>query len=137
MEIFFYLLDVVDVVPARTAGGLDYSFYIVVAATIGVETLAMWLMKYNPFGKSLLHSFLCNIASLVLGFLLYEMVPGLFAADKIPNLLLMLLLTMAAELPVLYLLNRQQDIKKTLLVCGIMNVITYFLFYLFIITVAR
>lgn len=136
MENFFYLLDVVDVVPARTAGGLDYSFYIVVAATIGVEALVMWLMKYNPFGKSLLHSLICNIASLVLGFLLFELVPGLFAADKIPNLLLMLLLTIGAELPVLHLLNRQQNFTKTLAVCGIMNIVTYVLFYIFIKTVA-
>lgn len=130
MDIYF--LDVVDVVPARSAGGLDYSFYLVVAATILAEGAIMWWMKYNPLGRSLLHSFLANAASLAAGFLLYEVVPGLFLPFVLLNLAAMLLITIAVELPVLYLLNKRQVFRFTLSVCAMMNVISYLLFYLYI-----
>lgn len=137
MGLPLYLLDVVDVVPARSPAGLDYSFYLIVAATILIEAVVMLLMKYNIFGKSLLHSFIVNTASLVLGFLLFEVVPELFVASKIHNLLAMLLITIIAELPLLYLLNRQQPFKQTAWVCIVMNIVTYLLFYLFIIFISR
>lgn len=137
MGLPLYLLDVVDVVPARSSAGPDSSFYLIVAATILVEAVVMLLMKYNTFGKSGLHSFIVNIVSLALGFLLFEMVPELFVADKIPNLVAMLLITIIAELPFLYLLNKQCPFKQTIRVCISMNIVTYLLFYLFIILIAK
>lgn len=128
----FFFLDVVDVVPARSAGGLDYSFYLVLAATILVEAGIMLGVKYNPFGKSLLHSFVANVASVATGFLLFELVPDLFDPYNIPKLLGMLLITVCIELPVLYLFNKQQSLRQTLRVCILMNAVTYFLFWLYI-----
>lgn len=129
---YFFFLDVVDVVPARSAGGLGYIFYLVLAATILVEAGIMLGVKYNPFGKSLLHSFVVNAASVASGFLLFELVPDLFDPYKIPKLLGMFLVTVGIELPVLYLLNKQQSLRQTIRVCLLMNAVTYFLFWLYI-----
>lgn len=133
----FMLLDVVDVVPAKTAGALDYSFYLTIAATILVEAVVMLLMKYNAFAKSLLHALVANLVSVVAGFLLFELVPALFAPYHLLKLLVMLLITIAIELPVLYFLNRQKVFQQTLRAAVVMNVVSYTLFYLYFILIAR
>lgn len=133
----FMLLDVVDVVPAKTAGALDYSFYLIVAATILVEALVMLLMKYNDFGRSLLHALIVNVVSVAAGFLLYELWPALFAPYKLLHLLGLLFVTILIEMPVLHLLNKSKSFKGTDIAAVLMNVISYFLFYLYIMLFTR
>lgn len=132
-----FLLDVVDVVPAKSGNGLDYTFYLLVAVTILAEAGVMRLMKYNDFSRSLLHSFVANLASLAAGFLLIKVLPDLFSATTIVNLLALMLITIAVELPVLYLFNKTKPFRSTLTVCVVMNIASYILFYLYINIFAR
>ena len=126
-----FLLDVVDVVPARS-NGPDASFYLVVAGTILAEAGMMWWMRYNAFLRSLLHSFIANAVSLAAGFLLIDLLPKIFNSYGLSNLFVLMLITIAIELPVLYLLNRSKVFKQTLLAVIFMNVISYLLFFLYI-----
>ena len=124
----FYLLDVVDA-PVVHSG---YRIFIaIVALTILVEALVMLLMKYNLFKKALLDSFLVNIASLVIGFVLAELVNDIFNSYKLPDLLLLCAITIGVESGILYGLNRKHRVLKTLGTCVVMNLASYFLFYLF------
>lgn len=130
------LLDVVDVVPARDNSPL-YRFLLVVALTVITEAVVMTLFRYNRFVKSMGHSVLVNGISLALGFALIEWAPGLFYTGNISNLLLLFLVTLLAETPVLYLLNRIKPPGETIRISLLMNLLTYILFYFYIIYFAR
>ena len=121
-----YILDVVDAGVSRS---VDLTLVAVISVTILVEAIVMLLMKYNNFGKSLLHSLILNLTSVAVGYLLVETVPALFGNYDIPHLLLLMLVTIAVELPLLYLLNRNKPAKKTILVTSLVNLVTYTLFY--------
>lgn len=127
MQLFF--LDVVD---AEVSRSVDLTLVVVVAVTILVEMLLMWVMKYNPFGKSLLDSGIVNMASLAAGYVLLEMVPGLFGKFDIPSLLILMLITIAVELPLLYLLNRKKPFLLTLGMASFINGVSYLLFYIWV-----
>lgn len=129
-------LDVVDVVPARDNSPL-YRFLLVVALTVITEAVIMNLSRYNRFIKSLGHSVLVNGISLALGFALIEWAPGLFEVGNMRNLLVLFLITLLAETPVLYLLNRIKPPGITIRVSLLMNLLTYILFYFYIIYFAR
>ncbi len=124
MQLFF--LDVVDADISRSA---DLTPVAVIAITILAEAVVMLLMKYNSFGKSLLHSLILNLASVAVGYILVETVPALFGNYDIPHLLLLMLITIAVELPLLYLLNRKKPVRDTILAASLVNLVTYILFY--------
>lgn len=124
MEFFF--LDVVDAGVSRT---VDLTLVVVLALTILAEAIVMLLMKYNSFGKSLLHSLVLNIASAAIGYLLVETLPALFGNYDIPHLLLLMLITIVVECPLLYLLNRKKPVRETILAASLINIVTYILFY--------
>jgi hypothetical protein len=126
----FFFLDVVDADVSRP---VDLTFLAVITVTILVEALLMWLLRYNKIPRSLLHSFIINAASLAVGYLLLEIAPGLFGRYRIPDLLLLLLITIAVELPLLYLLNKQKAISQTVKTASLVNLATYLLFYIYII----
>ena len=126
------LLDVVDVVPAKTAGYLDRSFYLTLALTIAVEALLMRWMQYQSWGKSLLHALVINLVSVVAGFLFYELMPGLFDPQVLLKFLCLFGLTVLAEAPVLQLLNRSKPWRKTWLTALVINAVTYLLFFIFL-----
>jgi hypothetical protein len=127
MDLFF--LDVVDVVPARSADGPGIDFYLLLAVTILAEAGILYLLRHNLFGKALLHSFAVNAASLAAGFLLIEWIPGLFVPDTLMNLLLLWLITVAIETPLLFLLNRKTAVRTTIKASLVMNLVTYLIFY--------
>ena len=127
MQIFF--IDVVDADVSRPA---DLTFLAVIAVTIFVEALLMWLLRYTNFRNSLLDSFIINAASVAAGYLLLEIAPGLFGRYDIPHLLLLLLITIAVELPLLYLLHKRKSILQTVKTASLVNLATYLLFYLYI-----
>lgn len=125
-----YFLDVVDADVSRP---VDLTFLAVIGVTILVEAIVLLLLRYNNFQRSLLHSFAVNAGSLAAGYLLLEILPGLFGVYNIPRLLLLMLITIAVELPLLYLLNRKKPQRRTIVAVSLMNLVTYFLFYLYII----
>ena len=135
MDLFF--LDVVDVVPARSASGPGIDFYLLFAVTILAEAGIMVLFRYNLLGKALLHCFAVNAASLAAGFLLIEWIARLFLPDSFINLLLLWLITVVIETPLLYLMNRKTAIRNTLKVSLVMNILTYLIFYGYITFFAR
>lgn len=121
-----------DVVDAGISGYIDRTFLIVLSLTIVVEAVVMLLAKYNRLQLALLHSLIVNIVSTAFGYLLLKLLPGLFNEYSIVNLLLLLLITIAVETVVLYLLNRKHPVVQTLKVCVVMNLVSYILFYFFI-----
>lgn len=121
-----YFLDVVDADVSRSA---DLALVAVIAGTILAEAIVMLLMKYNAFGKALLQSLILNLASVAVGYVLLEMVPSLFGNKDIPLLMLLMLITIAVELPLLYLLNRNKPLKETILAASLINLVSYLLFY--------
>lgn len=124
-----YILDVVDADVSRS---VDLTLVAVIAITILAEAVVMLLLKYNNFGKSLLHSLILNLASVAVGYVLLETVPALFGNYEIPQLLLLLLITVAVELPLLYLLNRNRPVKETIITASLINLVTYILFYCYV-----
>ncbi|HYC40921.1 MAG TPA: hypothetical protein VEB63_10605 [Chitinophagaceae bacterium] len=94
-------------------------------AAILLEAGLMRWMKYAlRFGKALLDSFLANIASLALGFLLIR-VGTLFTTFTTGTLLLFYFITVAVETAVLYMLNRDKLFTRTLVTAMIINLASY------------
>ncbi|HRG81673.1 MAG TPA: hypothetical protein PLO99_04105 [Chitinophagaceae bacterium] len=125
----YLLLDVVDVVPAREANGPGLGFYLLLGITILAEAALMRGLKYQQWGPALFQSLLANLASLAIGFLLLEWVPGLFFPNELLNLAALWLITVLIETPVLYLLNRQKILTSTIKVSLLINLLSYLLFY--------
>jgi hypothetical protein len=122
----FYFLDVVD---AGVSSSIDWMLILVLAITIVVEALVMLLLKYNSFKKSLLDAFVVNVASILVGFLLLKFAHHFFNSYDIPGLLKLLVITIAIELPILYLLNRKHPFVKTIQATVLINIVTYVLFF--------
>jgi hypothetical protein len=128
MKLHLYLLD------GGGAGLLFYGLFLALLFTlvaILVEATIMTLFKYNPFSRSVGHSAIINIASLIVGFLLIAYSTDIFNLDKISGFIAFYIATILVEFPILYLLNKQKPISKTLLVCIVMNLVTYIILYLF------
>ncbi len=95
-------------------------------AVIFVEAIIMRKMQYHPaFRKSLLHSTVVNALSLAAGFVLINADNNLFQLDNMAGLALMFAMTLVVELLLLYLMNRLVPLKRTLIVCFVMNLFTY------------
>lgn len=133
----YLLLDVVDVVPAREPNGPGLSFYLLLGITILTEAALLRGLKYQQWGKALFQSLLVNLASLAIGFLLLEWIPGLFFPDELLNLAALWLITVLIETPVLWLLNRQKPFPTTIKVSLLINLLSYLLFYVYILFFAR
>lgn len=126
----FLLLDVVD--AGVSDSPVNKTLLLVIGATILAEAGVMILARYLNWKQSLLQSLLVNVATLILGYLLIQVAPGLFGKYSLVNLSVLMLITIAAELGLLYLLNKAKPFLFTLLVCVLMNVVSYLLFYLII-----
>ena len=133
----YLLLDVVDVVPAREANGPGLSFYLLLGITILAEAALMRGLKYQQWWQALFQSLLANLASLAIGFLLLEWIPGLFFPNELLNLAALWLITVLIETPVLYLFNKQKQLKSTIIVSLLMNLLSYLLFFGYIRFFAR
>ncbi|HMR91436.1 MAG TPA: hypothetical protein PKC69_03950 [Chitinophagaceae bacterium] len=129
-----YLLD---------AGGAGLAFLgliIVIAAIIGViliEAGIMTLFKYSHFRKALLESFLINLLSLILGYIMLAVIDmeGITNGNKLLQLFYFFLATVILEIPILHFLNNKtRAIKFTVVVGLAINVVSYvllaLLFYL-------
>ncbi len=118
-----YLLD---------AGGasLYYFFFALFVAfvlfAILAEAVVMILMKYNiKFKKAFLDSFLANLATFTLGFVLIEFVSNFFNSTELFNLFVLYIMSALMEWAVLFLLNRAKPAKQSFVVAVVMNLPTY------------
>lgn len=118
-----YLLD---------AGGasLYYFFFALFVAfvlfAILAEAVVMILMKYNiKFKKALLDSFLANLATFTLGFVLIEFVSDFFNSTELFNLFVLYIMSVLMEWAVLFFLNRAKPAKQSFVVAVVMNLPTY------------
>lgn len=125
----FFFLDVAD--AGVSGGSFDWTLIIVLVVTIFIEAAILFLMKYNRIRKSLQDSFIINIASIATGFVLYKYAVSLFSSYSFRNLLILFAITVVIEFAVLYLLNRKTEIAKTLRSVILINIVSYFLLYLF------
>ncbi|SRR5258706_13536967 len=123
-----FLLD------AGGAGLVFAALIIFMIIAITTEAITMLLMKYNKVGKAFLDSFLANIASLAVGFVLFTILGTVFYITEsiILTWLILYVLTVAVEFLVLYLLNRTHPRNKTLLTSAVMNIVSYIILYLFV-----
>ena len=121
-----YLLD-------GAAAGLILALLVIfMLAAIVLEGFALLLLKYNKAGKAFLDSFVVNIASLAFGFLLLTTRFGLaFTGNDYLDFFLIFLITVVVEFIILYLMNRQKPIKKTLVAATVINLVSYSLLIIF------
>ena len=59
------VFDVIGPGVYRSAGGMVFALFSI--GTLVIESLALWLLKWSSFGRSLLAAFLMNLVSTVLG----------------------------------------------------------------------
>lgn len=105
--------------------------FIVVA--ILIEAVVMKQMKYHAaYKKCLLQSLVANLLSLAAGFLIINSGSGFFQVDNLPGFGVLFAITIAVELMVLYLMNKNEPILRTLKVCVLMNLVTYAIAFLII-----
>ena len=104
------------------------------AIAVVAEAFVMLLMKYNVAGKALLDSFIVNIASLIVGYLLYGITGSLFyiTDSLILNWLLLYALTVLVEFCILNWLSRSRPRNKTLATSAMTNVASYLILYIFV-----
>jgi len=124
----FFLLD------GGGAGLLYIGLFLLLVFTalaILLEALIMVMFKYNLFKKALGHSSVANLASLAAGFVLISSAEDVFNLDDLSGYAAFFGVTVAIELLILYLCNKQKPFQRTLLVCVVMNLVTYFFLYLF------
>lgn len=121
-----YLLD-------GAAAGLILALLIIfMLAAIVLEGLTLLLLKYNKAGRAFLDSFVVNIASLAFGFLLLTTRFGLeFTSNDYLDFFLIFVITVVVEFIVLYLMNRQKPVKKTLVAAIVINLVSYSLLIIF------
>ncbi len=129
---FFTRIFLLDAGGAGLALAILAIFMVVAVVS---EAVVMLLMKYNDAGKAFLDSFVANISSLVIGFLivyvsnsrLFDLTDSVFL-----NWALIILLTIAIEFVILYFMNRSKTKQRTFAVAVIMNLASYFILYFFV-----
>jgi hypothetical protein len=84
------------------AGGLFFAVFSI--GTLVIESLALWLLKWGSFGRSLLASFLMNLASTIVGFILLAF--SFYVGNFYTLFLVEFLLSVLIEGGVLMLLKR-------------------------------
>ncbi len=84
------------------AGGIFFAVFSI--GTLVIETLALWLLKWNSFGRSLLAAFLMNLVSTVFGFVLFGL--SIFGVNFYVIFLLGFFLSVLIEGGVLMLMKK-------------------------------
>jgi hypothetical protein len=106
------------------------AFLIFSGIVLGLEAVVLWSLKWDTFGRSLLASFLMNLASTIVGVLAI----GLLATSLLNNFVsfvLALLLSILIEGGVLMLMKRDATTKNWR-VASIANVVSYGLLGIFL-----
>lgn len=127
-----YMLDIADAGLLQSL--LFFGLLFIVFATL-IEAVVMILMAYNlAFKKAIGDSLLANGASLAVGLVLMAMDVNIFDFAVWVNFLILYAITVLLELIVLYVRNRQKPFTMTLMVCMLMNIVSYAMLYLITIT---
>ena len=84
------------------AGGVFFTVFSI--GTLVIESLALWLLKWDTFGRSLLAAFLMNLASTICGFILF--VPFLLGVNYLIIFLVGLPLSLLIEGGILMLMKK-------------------------------
>jgi hypothetical protein len=109
-------------------------FILHLGTTLLIEGGLLYSFQYSTFKKCLLHAFIANISSLILGLFLMSPVQQLVIGicgyqDRETNLLVLLallyLLTVLIEGIALRLLNKPFPVRKLIIATLLMNLITY------------
>jgi hypothetical protein len=106
------------------------AFLLFSGIVFGIEAVVLWLLKWGTFGRSLLASFLMNLASTIVG----VVVIGVLATSLLNNFLtfvLALLLSILIEGGVLMLVKRDAT-HENWRAASIANVISYALLGIFL-----
>jgi len=91
-----------------------------------LEAIVMQRMKYQfIFRVSLIQSLVANLVSLAAGFVLSSVSENQFAIDNYTGFAILFAVTVLLEFIVLYFMNKTQPAKRTLMVCFMMNLVTY------------
>lgn len=129
----FYLLDGVGGAFLLVIFGAGVLFLIL---AVLLEAFVMHKMHFtDTFGRAVLFSFVANLVSTVAGILLSNTDAELFRLTSIKGFIILFVITVILEFAVLYLMNKQSPLKRTLLVCILMNLATYALAALFILII--
>jgi hypothetical protein len=83
-------------------GGVFFAVFSI--GTLVIESLALWLLKWASFGRSLLASFLMNLASTIVGFILLAF--SFYVANFYTLFLVEFLLSVLIEGGVLMLMKK-------------------------------
>lgn len=119
----YYLLDGVGGAFLLVLFGLGLLFIIV---AVFLEAWIIYKMKFTAaFNRALLFSFVANIISMAAGLILSNADAELFHLNNIQGFAIMFVTTVILEFVILYLLNKQSPLKRTLWVCTAMNLVTY------------
>lgn len=106
-----------------------------IITVIFIEAVVLWKMKYHAaYSKALLHSTVANLLSLAAGIALVEIDSELFQLDNRGGLGLMFAVTLVVEGLLLYLMNRAAPLRQTIKVCFLMNLISYAIAVIIILT---
>lgn len=109
---------------------------ILLVMSIFIEAIAMLLLKFNRFGKSLGDSAIVNIVSLLLAFLLLGILADLKVGQiDIPLYLTFIglyFVTLLVEGVVLKLLNKIKSWLSIFTISAIMNLFSYVLLYIYV-----
>lgn len=114
--------------------GLAYAFLIILVVVLGgvvfLEACVITIFKYARFRRALRDSFLINLITLIVGFLMGTStdIVNFLKENKSLELLYYFLATIIFEIPLLYFFNRNTKTFKSTLIVGLtMNVVSYLL----------
>jgi hypothetical protein len=110
---------------ASLAGLAEILIILFMIAVTLIEAVVMVLFKLNKFGKCLLDSFLVNVASLVVGFLISTFYNINLGGNSYLSLVIGFIASVLVEGLLLQLLNRKTPAQKIWQVDIVMNVVTY------------
>ena len=126
----YYLLDGVGGAFLIVLFGLGLLF--IVIAILLEAAILQWMKYIQTYKTALVHSLTVNLVSLAAGFILSFSDNSFLNLGDLRGFAIFFLVTYVVELGVLYLMNKTQPLRRTALVCLVMNALTYLLAYLLI-----
>ncbi|MFI5185280.1 MAG: hypothetical protein ACHQF0_00990 [Chitinophagales bacterium] len=130
----YFFIDVVGPYLTPVDSATPTTLIIFMLFTIFAEAVVMLLFKLNRFGKCILDSSIVNIASLIVGFIIFQ--AGLVRAQgrdanlSLPSWLILFALTTVVEGFLLMLLNRKLPRARIWLTSIVMNLVSYLILFI-------
>ena len=129
-----YLLDGVGAVFFVFLFGLGAVFLLIAIFT---EAWIMVKMKYiDEYRKALPPSVTANLVTLIVGFLIISKTGVTTSSDWL-NIALLFVSTVAVESVVLYLMNKDKPVSRAVRVSLVMNLVTYAIAYLILLSISN